>query len=118
VEGCGLHKKEKWRGLCTSLPFFFLETEQEGEGNDTRGAARPWAPAPWCMAMHGEEGKMERRPRGSDSGPHFMRRRSTEGCLRGWAVAGNGGRQRRAAARGRGGEVLGRRGWSEGRLGG
>jgi hypothetical protein len=24
------YKKEKWRGLCTSLPFFFLETEQEG----------------------------------------------------------------------------------------
>jgi hypothetical protein len=32
------------------------------------GAARPWAPAPWCMATHGEEGKTERRPRGSDSG--------------------------------------------------
>jgi hypothetical protein len=30
VEGCGLHKEEKWRGLCTSLPFFFLETEYEG----------------------------------------------------------------------------------------
>jgi hypothetical protein len=33
-------------------------------------------------------------------------------------VAGNGERWRRAAARGRGGEVLGRRGRSEGRLGG
>jgi hypothetical protein len=47
VEGCGLHKKEKWRRLCISLPFFFLETEYEGEGNGRRGAARPWAPAPW-----------------------------------------------------------------------
>jgi hypothetical protein len=37
VEGCGLHKEEKWRGLCTCLPFFFLETEQEGEGNSRRG---------------------------------------------------------------------------------
>jgi hypothetical protein len=41
VEGCGLHKKEKWRGLCTSLPFFFLETEQEG-GTVGWGVARPW----------------------------------------------------------------------------
>jgi hypothetical protein len=30
MEGCGLHKEERWRELCTSLPFFFLETEQEG----------------------------------------------------------------------------------------
>jgi hypothetical protein len=37
VEGCGLHKKKKWRGLCTSLPFFFLDTEQEGEGNGRMG---------------------------------------------------------------------------------
>jgi hypothetical protein len=37
VEGCGLHKKKKWRELCTSLPFFFLETEQEGEGNGRMG---------------------------------------------------------------------------------
>jgi hypothetical protein len=34
------------RGLCTSLPFFFLETEQEGGGNGRRGAARPWVRAP------------------------------------------------------------------------
>jgi hypothetical protein len=39
VEGCGLHKEEKWRGLCTSLLFFFLETEQEGVGNGRRGAS-------------------------------------------------------------------------------
>jgi hypothetical protein len=54
MRGCGLHKEEKWRGFCTSLPFFFLETEQEGEGNGRRGAARPWAPAPWRMAPPGE----------------------------------------------------------------
>jgi hypothetical protein len=80
-------------GLCTSLPFFFLETEQEGEGNSRRGAARPWAPAPWCMATPGEEGKTERRPRGSDSSPHLVWRRSTEGHPRRWVVAGNGERR-------------------------
>jgi hypothetical protein len=68
--------------------------------------------------MPGEEGKTERRPRGSDSGPHLVRRRPTEGCPRRWVVAGNGERRRRAAARGRGGEVLGRRERSEGRLAG
>jgi hypothetical protein len=117
--GCGLHKEEKWRGLCTSLPFFFLEIEQEGEGNGRRGGtARPWAPAPWCMTTPGEDGKTERRPRGSDSGPHLVRRWSTEGCPRRWVVGGNGERRWRAAARGRGGEVLGRYGWSQGWLGG
>jgi hypothetical protein len=80
VEGYRLHKEEKWRGLCTSLPFFFLKTEQEGEGNGRRGVARPWAPAPWCIAMPGKEGKMERRPRGSDFSPHLVQRQSTEGC--------------------------------------
>jgi hypothetical protein len=61
---------------------------------------------------------MERRPRGFDSGPHLVRRRPTEGCPRRWVVASNGERRQRAATRGRGGEVLGRRGWSEGWLGG
>jgi hypothetical protein len=79
VEDCGLHKEEKLRGLCTSLPFFFLETEQEAEENGRRGA-RPWAPAPWCMAIPGEEGKTERRLRGSNSGPHLVRRWAMEGC--------------------------------------
>jgi hypothetical protein len=60
MEGCGLHKEKIWRGLCTSLPFFFLEIEQEGEGNGRRGAASSWALAPWCMATPGEEGKIER----------------------------------------------------------
>jgi hypothetical protein len=105
------------RGLRTSLPFFFLETEQEGEGNGWRGAARPWVSAPWYMAMPGEEGKTERRPRGSDSDPHLVRRWSTEGCPWRWVVAGNGERRQRAAVRGRGGEVLGQCGRSEGRLG-
>jgi hypothetical protein len=41
VEGYGLHKKKKWRGLCTSLPFFFLETEQEGEGGSQAMGAGP-----------------------------------------------------------------------------
>jgi hypothetical protein len=27
-------------GLCTSLPFFFLEIEQEGEGNGRRGGGQ------------------------------------------------------------------------------
>jgi hypothetical protein len=69
------------------------------------------------MATHGEEGKTERRPRGSDSGPHLVRRRSMEGCLWRWVVAGNGGRRRRAAVRGRGGEVLGRHGRVTGSIG-
>jgi hypothetical protein len=58
----------------------------------------------------------ERRPRGSESGPHLMRRRATEGCPRRWVVASNGEWRQRAAASGRGGEVLGQRGRSEGRL--
>jgi hypothetical protein len=81
VEGCGLHKKKKWRGLCTSL-HFLLPQDRTGGGEEhrMRGATRPWAPAPWCMATLGEEGKTERRPRGSDSGPHLVWRRSTEDC--------------------------------------
>jgi hypothetical protein len=70
------------------------------------------------MAKPGEEGKMERRPRGSDSGPHLVRRRYTEGCPQRSVVAGSGEWRRRVAARGRGGEVLGRCGRSEGQLGG
>jgi hypothetical protein len=46
VEGCGLHKKEKWRGLCTSLPFFFLETEQEEEGNGRMGGGQAMGAGP------------------------------------------------------------------------
>jgi hypothetical protein len=57
VEGCGLHKEEKWRGFCTSLPFFFCETEQEGEGNGRRGAARPRVPARGAWQHLGRRGK-------------------------------------------------------------
>jgi hypothetical protein len=39
MEGCGLHKEDKWRGLCTSLPFFFLEIEKEGERNGRMGGS-------------------------------------------------------------------------------
>jgi hypothetical protein len=87
----------------------------ERNGRMGGGAARPWAPASWCMLMPREEGKMERRLRGSNSGPHLARRRSTEGCPRRWVVGSNGERRRQAAARGRG-EVLGQRGRSKGRL--
>jgi hypothetical protein len=102
VEGCGLHKEEKWRGLCTSLPCFFLKTEQEGEGNGRRGVARPWAPAPWCMATLREEGKKERRPRGSDSDPHLVRRRSTAHGDGWWpAMVSGGGELQREVEEGR-----------------
>jgi hypothetical protein len=54
VEGFELHK-EKWRGSCTSLPFFFLEIEQEGEGNGRMGAGvvQAMGAGPWCMATPG-----------------------------------------------------------------
>jgi hypothetical protein len=61
MEGCGLHKEEKWRGLCTSLPFFFLETEQEGEGNGRRGGGQAMGAGPlvhgnaWGGGKNGEE---------------------------------------------------------------
>jgi hypothetical protein len=87
------------------LPFFFLETEQEGEGNGRMGGtARPWEPAPWCMATPGEEEKTERRPRGSDFGPHLVRRRSTEAVHRdGWwpAMVSGGGELQREVEEGR-----------------
>jgi hypothetical protein len=57
MEGCILHKEERWRGLCTSLPFFFLETEQEG-GNGRRGGGQ---------ASNGGSG-------GSCAGPHMHAR--------------------------------------------
>jgi hypothetical protein len=94
VEGCGLHKKEKWRGLCTSLPFFFLETEKVGEGNGRMGGSQAMGADPLVHGDAREEGKMERRPRRSDSGLHLVWRRSTEGCPRRWVVAGNGARRR------------------------
>jgi hypothetical protein len=60
MEGCGLYKEEKWRGLCISLPFFFLETEQEGEGNG-RGDGQAMGASPlvhgnaWGGGKNGEE---------------------------------------------------------------
>jgi hypothetical protein len=51
VEGCGLHKNEKWRGLCTSLPFFFLETEQDREGNCRMGGGQAMGAGP---LVHGD----------------------------------------------------------------
>jgi hypothetical protein len=46
VEDCGLHREEKWRGLCTNLPFFFLEIEQEVEGNGRRGGGQAMGAGP------------------------------------------------------------------------
>jgi hypothetical protein len=66
VEGCGLHKEKKWRGLCTSLPFFFPETEQEGEGNGRMGG-RPGhgRRSPGAWQRPGRRGKW----RGDRGGP-------------------------------------------------
>jgi hypothetical protein len=65
VEGYGLHKEEKWRGLCTSLPFFFLETELEGEGNGRRGRPRHACRPHGAWQRPGRRGKW----RGGQGGP-------------------------------------------------
>jgi hypothetical protein len=45
MEGCGLHKKEKWRGYAQVFLSSSLRQDRRGE-TVGRERARPWAPAP------------------------------------------------------------------------
>jgi hypothetical protein len=75
-------RRKSGGGLCTSLPFFFLETEQEGEGNSRRWGSQAMGAGPLAHGNTRGGEKMERRLRGFDSGPHLVRRQSTEGYPR------------------------------------
>jgi hypothetical protein len=81
------------------------------------GGGQAMGAGPLVMATPVEEGKTERRPRGSDSGPHLVRRRLRRAVHGdGWwpAIVSGGGELQREVEEGRcWGSVGGVRGGSE-----
>jgi hypothetical protein len=79
ISCCRLHKEEKG-GLCTSRPFFFLETEQEGEGNGRRGGGQAMGAGPLAHGNTQEGGKNREEAEGVRFWPSPRAKTDYEGC--------------------------------------